>query len=187
MTLTKADLADLLFERVGLNKREAKDMVECQHYFVERIEERLARLFPRPLPSNWEAVETRYLKVRAQKKKDVGSEYFAQKLSRKLIRASLDGLFYSTQVRYLSDSIDGKPWKITGNQADPNCNGRLCPRGTGGLGAYLDEDRLKTPLIRTDVRGKQQFREATWDEAFDTMIDGAVDQINPAQHVLPQI
>ncbi|MEE9331562.1 MAG: integration host factor subunit alpha [Methylophilaceae bacterium] len=29
MTLTKADLADLLFEQVGLNKREAKDMVEA--------------------------------------------------------------------------------------------------------------------------------------------------------------
>ncbi|MDA8225374.1 MAG: integration host factor subunit alpha [Betaproteobacteria bacterium] len=29
MTLTKAELADLLFEEVGLNKREAKDMVEA--------------------------------------------------------------------------------------------------------------------------------------------------------------
>jgi len=29
MTLTKAELADLLFECVGLNKREAKDMVEA--------------------------------------------------------------------------------------------------------------------------------------------------------------
>ncbi len=28
MTLTKAELADLLFEKVGLNKREAKDMVD---------------------------------------------------------------------------------------------------------------------------------------------------------------
>ncbi len=28
-TLTKADLAELLFERLGLNKREAKDMVEA--------------------------------------------------------------------------------------------------------------------------------------------------------------
>ena len=28
MTLTKAELADMLFEKVGLNKREAKDMVE---------------------------------------------------------------------------------------------------------------------------------------------------------------
>ena len=28
LTLTKAELAELLFERVGLNKREAKDMVD---------------------------------------------------------------------------------------------------------------------------------------------------------------
>ena len=34
MTLTKAELADMLFERVGLNKREAKDMVES---FFEEI------------------------------------------------------------------------------------------------------------------------------------------------------
>ena len=33
MTLTKADLSEILFDRVGLNKREAKDMVEdqCTH------------------------------------------------------------------------------------------------------------------------------------------------------------
>ena len=34
MALTKAELADLLFENVGLNKREAKDMVES---FYEEI------------------------------------------------------------------------------------------------------------------------------------------------------
>jgi len=34
MTLTKAELADLLFEKVGFNKREAKDMVES---FFEEI------------------------------------------------------------------------------------------------------------------------------------------------------
>jgi integration host factor subunit alpha len=34
MTLTKAELADLLFEKVGLNKREAKDMVEA---FFEEV------------------------------------------------------------------------------------------------------------------------------------------------------
>ena len=33
-TLTKAELADLLFERLGLNKRESKDMVEA---FFEMI------------------------------------------------------------------------------------------------------------------------------------------------------
>ena len=34
LTLTKAELADLMFEKVGLNKREAKDMVES---FFEEI------------------------------------------------------------------------------------------------------------------------------------------------------
>lgn len=39
-TLTKAELADLLFERLGLNKRESKDMVEA---FFEIIHESLVR------------------------------------------------------------------------------------------------------------------------------------------------
>ncbi len=34
MTLTKADIAEHLFEHVGLNKRAAKDLVEC---FFEEI------------------------------------------------------------------------------------------------------------------------------------------------------
>ncbi|MDR2000501.1 MAG: integration host factor subunit alpha [Zoogloeaceae bacterium] len=38
MTLTKAELADLLFDKVGLNKREAKDMVEA---FFEEISKAL--------------------------------------------------------------------------------------------------------------------------------------------------
>ena len=62
---------------------------------------------------------------------------------------------------------NGEPWKIIGNENDHLSNGRLCPRGTGGLGAYLDEDRLKTPLIRTADRGKQVFKEASWEEAFN--------------------
>lgn len=40
VTLTKAELADLLFDRVGLNKREAKDMVEG---FFEEIRNALER------------------------------------------------------------------------------------------------------------------------------------------------
>jgi len=35
------------------------------------------------------------------------------------------------------------------------------------VGMYYDEDRLKTPLIRVKERGKQVFREASWDEALD--------------------
>lgn len=39
-TLTKADLADLLFERLGLNKRESKEMVEA---FFELIHGQLVQ------------------------------------------------------------------------------------------------------------------------------------------------
>ncbi len=38
MTLTKADLADLLYDKVGLNKRESKDMVEA---FFEELRKSL--------------------------------------------------------------------------------------------------------------------------------------------------
>ena len=38
MALTKAELSEILFERVGLNKREAKDLVDA---FFEVIRQRL--------------------------------------------------------------------------------------------------------------------------------------------------
>ena len=66
---------------------------------------------------------------------------------------------------------EGRIWKIIGNDDDQNCNGRLCPRGTGGIGMFYDEDRLKTPLIRTEERGKQVFRQASWDEALGVVAD----------------
>jgi thiosulfate reductase/polysulfide reductase chain A len=71
---------------------------------------------------------------------------------------------------------DGEIWKIIGNDDDQHCNGRFCPRGTGGIGMYYDEDRLKTPLIRVEERGKQTFREATWDEAL-SYISGKMKEI----------
>ena len=60
----------------------------------------------------------------------------------------------------------GEIKKIEGNSEDTHCRGRLCPRGTGGLGSYYDEDRLKTPLIRVHDGDKQSFREASWEEAL---------------------
>lgn len=65
----------------------------------------------------------------------------------------------------------GEIWKIQGNDDDPHCNGRLCPRGTGGVGMYYDDDRLKKPLIRKTIKGKQVFEEASWDEALDVVAE----------------
>jgi len=61
----------------------------------------------------------------------------------------------------------GRIVKVTGNDDDPQCNGRLCPRGTGGVGMVYDEDRLKKPLIRVTENGEQTYREASWEEALD--------------------
>ncbi len=66
---------------------------------------------------------------------------------------------------------DGEIWKITGNDEDQHSNGRFCPRGTGGVGMYYDEDRLKKPLIRTGKRGEFKFREASWEEALDLVAE----------------
>ncbi len=71
---------------------------------------------------------------------------------------------------------EGKIWKIEGNHEDMNCNGRLCPRGTGGVGMYYDEDRLRKPLIRQGERGSQSFREAEWDEALD-LVAGRMEKL----------
>lgn len=67
---------------------------------------------------------------------------------------------------------DGKVLKIEGNPIDPLANGKLCPRGSGGLGMIYDPDRLKKPLIRySSHSGQQKFREVTWDEALSTAAD----------------
>lgn len=61
----------------------------------------------------------------------------------------------------------GKLTKITGNPKDPLCEGRLCPRGTGGIGAHFDPDRLRTPLLRVSERGEEKWKSVTWEEALD--------------------
>jgi len=71
-------------------------------------------------------------------------------------------------VAYLKD---GELWKIEGHPNDPLSNGRLCPRGTGGVGAHYDKDRLKTPLIRKSERGEEKWVSVTWTEALDYIAD----------------
>src|SRR5512140_954686 len=66
---------------------------------------------------------------------------------------------------------DGELWKIEGNPEDPLSRGRLCPRGTGGVGAHFDKDRLTAPLLRQSVRGEERFTAVTWDEALGYVAD----------------
>ncbi|OGU60367.1 MAG: nitrate reductase [Ignavibacteria bacterium GWF2_33_9] len=68
---------------------------------------------------------------------------------------------------------DGKLWKITGNPLDDLSKGRLCTRGTGGVGYYFSEERLQQPLIRQKgtERGDDKWVVVTWDEAFTFIAD----------------
>ena len=66
---------------------------------------------------------------------------------------------------------DGQPWKVVGNPEDLHGGGRLCTRGTGGLGSYMDPDRLRTPLKRVPRNGKQSFEEISWEEALDLIAE----------------
>jgi thiosulfate reductase/polysulfide reductase chain A len=61
---------------------------------------------------------------------------------------------------------EGNIQKLIGNEEDQHARGKLCPRGTGGLGMYYDEDRLKKPMIRVN-REDTEFKEVSWDEAFE--------------------
>jgi len=71
----------------------------------------------------------------------------------------------------LVHSENGEPWKITGNADDPHSDGRLCTRGSGGLGAYQDRDRLKQPLLRVRRDGKDSFEPVSWDKALSFIAD----------------
>ena len=72
---------------------------------------------------------------------------------------------------WIQKDNQGNIKNIIGHRDDPHCNGRLCPRGTGGIGMYYDKDRLTTPLIRVEADGQQTFREATWEEALQLVAD----------------
>ncbi len=62
---------------------------------------------------------------------------------------------------------DKLPWKVVGNDNDLHSRGRLCTRGTSGLGAYTDADRLRAPLMRVQEGGQQTFREVSWEQALN--------------------
>lgn len=62
---------------------------------------------------------------------------------------------------------DGKLRYIEGNPDHPVNRGVLCAKGSAGIMQATSPARLRRPLIRTGERGRNEFREATWEEALD--------------------
>jgi thiosulfate reductase/polysulfide reductase chain A len=87
----------------------------------------------------------------------------------RVVPTSCDICFWKCNA--LAHVRDGRLWKITGNPDDPLSRGRLCPRGTGGIGAHFDPDRLRAPLLRHKKRGEEQWVEVRWNEALGYVAD----------------
>lgn len=66
--------------------------------------------------------------------------------------------------------------KIVGSPRHPLSNGKLCPRGVGGVGQVHDPDRLVTPMVRVGPRGHDEFKPVSWDEAL-TVIAAKLDTL----------
>ena len=67
---------------------------------------------------------------------------------------------------------DGVIKKLDPNPLFPKSKNMLCARGDAGIHALYDPDRLKYPLIRIGKKGEGRFRRATWEEAYDAILNG---------------
>ncbi len=72
----------------------------------------------------------------------------------------------------VSVTVDGKePVWIEGNFNDGGMGKSLCAKGGATLSQRLDSQRPTSPMIRTGERGEGQWKNVSWDEAFDYISD----------------
>ncbi len=67
---------------------------------------------------------------------------------------------------------DGRLVKIEGNPELPRTNGKLCARGQAGVNTIYNPDRLLHPLKRVGKRGEGKWKQISWDEALELLVNG---------------
>ncbi|MFW6052727.1 MAG: molybdopterin-containing oxidoreductase family protein [Desulfosalsimonas sp.] len=67
---------------------------------------------------------------------------------------------------------DGRITSITGDRQGYLNTGYSCAKGRALAEVHESPHRLRNPLIRAGERGKDQWRQASWEEALDTVADG---------------
>jgi thiosulfate reductase/polysulfide reductase chain A len=92
----------------------------------------------------------------------------------KVVRSVCEVCFWKCGIQ--AHSQGDRLVKIQGSPLHPLSNGKLCPRGVGGVGLANDPDRLVKPLLRVGPRGSDEFKAVSWDEALD-FIAGKLDAI----------
>src|SRR5512140_905394 len=71
---------------------------------------------------------------------------------------------HPTLCGMLADVDDGKLLSVRGDEANPDSQGFLCVRGLASREIIDNPARLLHPLVRD--RRRDEFRRATWDEAY---------------------
>ncbi len=61
--------------------------------------------------------------------------------------------------------------KVTGDPDSPTSRGYLCPKGKAAPELLYHPDRLTRPLRRVGERGKNRWKEVSWQEALSEMVD----------------
>jgi len=66
---------------------------------------------------------------------------------------------------------DGQPMWIEGNSHDGGMGASLCAKGGASLAQRRDQQRPAAPLLRRGERGAGEWREVSWNEAFDYIVN----------------
>ena len=67
---------------------------------------------------------------------------------------------------------DGRIVKIDGNPASLVTRGRICAKGQAGVNQADNPDRLLTPLVRVGARGEGRWKQISWEEALNLLVEG---------------
>ena len=62
---------------------------------------------------------------------------------------------------------DDRLVRVTGNEDDPQWQGKICPKSQFLLQLHNSPERLTTPLKRVGARGEGRFEPISWDQALD--------------------
>jgi anaerobic selenocysteine-containing dehydrogenase len=91
----------------------------------------------------------------------------------KIIRTMCPMSCHPTLCGMLAEVSDGRLVGVTGDEANPDSRGFLCIRGQASREVIGNPARLLHPLIRD--RRSDDFRRATWDEAFERIVGNMAD------------
>ncbi|MBC8336720.1 MAG: molybdopterin-dependent oxidoreductase [Anaerolineales bacterium] len=67
--------------------------------------------------------------------------------------------------------VNGKAVKVEGNPLHPLNQGVCCLKGQTALEVLYSPERIKHPRIQTGARGSGDWKEISWDEALDLVVD----------------